>query len=106
MTGQEKKPFKWEFHPRKEFQEWVKSEFPELKTHAARGESYRNLVDRINEVQEAAMSVLNIVMKNSDARIREYYSDDLQNLQASYRARDVVTYAKHLDAFVDAIEWE
>lgn len=104
--GQERKPFKWDFHPRKEFQEWVRSQFPELKAYSFRKEAYRPLVDRAHEVHEAAMEVLDLVMKRSDFKTRQYYEDDLQNLQAAYKARDMTEYAKHLDTFVDAIEWE
>lgn len=104
MTNKE--TFKWELHPRKEFMEWVRQEFPELKRYVIRKENYFDLGRRVDEVHEAAMLVLDLTMKNSVPEIKRYYSDDLKKLRASYEAKDLINYTGHLCAFIDAIDVE
>lgn len=102
----ERKHFDPRFNPRREFLTWVRDQFPELKVYASRCEEYSELKERIAEVHESAMTVLNLVMTRSDNSLRRYYADDLENLQAAYNARDIGIYARHLETFVDAIEVE
>lgn len=102
----EKKHFDPRFHPRKEFLSWVRDQFPELRTYAFKSEEYPDLRERFTEVHECAMTVLELVMTRSDNTLKRYYSDDLDNLQAAYRARDVGVYARHLETFVEAIDVE
>ena len=106
MTDRQAKPFAWKFHPRKEFREWVREQFPQLARDIARSEKCPELESRIHEVHEAAMLVLDLVMQHSDSSTRRYYEEDLQKLRADYKAKDFVAYASHLDSFVDAIEVE
>ncbi len=102
----DKKPFKWEYHPRIEFAKWIRQEFPELRRYQFSEENYADLEERIHEVHEAAMLVLNFTMEKSDFPIRNYYSEDLEHLKGDYQAKDFKAYAKHLDAFADAIDVE
>ena len=103
---QEKKPFSWEFDPRREFRDWVRSQFPDLPGKSVRNESYPEFESRIPEVHQVAMEILDMVMTRSDRSLREYYAQDLDKLQAAYRARDWVNYSSCLDSFVFAIEVE
>jgi len=103
---EKQKPFKIDTQPRLEFMDWIKEEFPEIKKYSSGKEDYRDLVERIHEVHEAALTVLELTIRTSAEPIRKYYEDDLENLKAAYQAKDFRIYTKYLATFVEAIEGE
>ena len=108
MTREKKQRTEFEIkgHHRLDFKDWVKKEFPELQQYASKDEPYAPLVERINEVHEAAILILELTMSTSCAKLREYYEDDLRNLKTDYSAKDYRRYAHHLAVLVDAIDVE
>ena len=103
----EQKPFKIRLHYKYDFRDWVKTQFPDLKSHAFPDRNpYGALESRFDEVHSAVQQVLGVIFANSDHVLQEYYSPDRDQLNQAYEKRDVVAYAKHLDEFIDAIEVE
>ena len=93
-------------NPRINFVNWVKEQFPELEKFNQRKEQYSGLIERLHEVHEAAIVVLEETIKKSNKRVKNYYLDDLNRLKINYKAKDYVQYAKALEIFVEAIEQE
>lgn len=93
-------------NPRTNFVTWVREQFPELEKFNERKEQYSTLVERLNEVHEAAIVVLEETIKKANEKVREYYLDDLDRLKTNYKAGDYVQYAKALEIFIEAIEQE
>lgn len=101
-----KRSFEMNSHPRFDFKEWIRQEFPDLKKYIESKENYKALEERFDEVHEAAITILELTLRTSDEKIVRYYSDDLENLSAAYQAKDFKTYTKHLATLIDAIEGE
>jgi hypothetical protein len=93
-------------NPRTNFVNWVRAEFPELDKFNERKEQYEGLVERLDEVHEAAIVVLEETIKKANQKVRDYYLDYLDRLKTNYKAGDYVEYAKALEIFIESIEQE
>jgi hypothetical protein len=99
-------PFKIIGHPRYDFRNWIRQEFPDLLLHSSGKEEYPELARRFPEVHRAAMDVLERVMRFSGESLQDYYRQDFIKLPEAFAARDVKAYAAQLDSFVGGIDWE
>jgi len=100
------KPFKLKHNQKHDFIDWITDQFPSLQAYAFSDEPYTSLQDRLDEVHDAAKSVLDIVMKDSSEYMRKYYSGDLANLILAHSSNNVQDYARHLSSFVQVINIE
>lgn len=101
-----KKNFRMNGMPTKNLAYWLKDQFPNLIEYSDERRQYRKLANRIHEVHEAAITVLELTIKRGDARVKTYYEDDLERLKLSYNARDFVKYTEDLATLLKAIEEE
>ena len=102
----QRKPFQIKTHHKYDFRDWVQDQFPELGKYRQEQVEYPDFSERFHEIHSAAMSVLDIIMARSALLVRQYYEQDLENLRLAYQERDKLKYARHLDAFVSAIDVE
>ena len=93
-------------HHKHDFRDWIQDQFPELGVYRQGQREYTEFSERFEEVHTAAMNVLDIVMTKSDFSTRQYYEQDLKNLRQAFEKGDELAYARHLDAFVSAIDVE
>jgi len=63
-------------------------------------------VERIHEIHEAAITVLELTVKTGNKWLKTYYEDDLERLKLAYGAKDLVSYTVNLAVLVKAIEEE
>ena len=104
MTG--KREFKMNGKPRENLISWLKDQFPELPKYISVRETYSPLVERVHEVHEAALTVLELTIHSGNPWLKTYYEDDLERLKLAYGAKDFIAYTKGLAELIKAIEEE
>lgn len=107
------KPFKPKFNKKSEFVAWIREEFPKLTQYARRGGNYKGLVQRSDEVQEAALIAWKEVKKSKDEYgdrlychtdfVRPLYRK-LSNFGKHKQEKSTKEYAKALERFVRALD--
>lgn len=105
----EPRPFTWLGHPRYEFRDWVKQQFPQLLGYAFKNPDipeYPELARRLGEVHQAVTGVLDQVMRFSDRSLQDYYRKDIVNLNQAFKDKNVRDYAIHLSDLLFGIDWE
>lgn len=103
----EKKPFEIKYDHKRDFRDWIRDQFPHLKTYAAGlRETYPEFTGRFEEVHQAATRVFDIIMTRSAPILQEYYAPDWRRLQELHRTRDTVKYASRIEVFLDAVDVE
>jgi len=102
-----KKPFVITNCHKRNFRDWVKEQFPDIKRYSFHDSRvYPALKERFDEVHTAAGQVFGIMMTHSDIFLQRYYAQDQTKLNEAHEKRDVKAYASALDAFIDAIDVE
>lgn len=100
------KQFVWKHHPQKEFLSWAEQEFPELHKYRVENKPHPEIQSRLIEVHDAAMQVLDFVMKNCNLSTQRYYVQDFVNLNKAFMHRDAAEYTQYLESFLDGIRLE
>lgn len=109
-----RKPFQIRMNHKRDFRDWVKDQFPNLKTVHRDLVAYKELEERIYEVHANAISVLTIISSVSSRDLIEYYrlpATELArcfntNLMRRPERRGWYEYADFLSLFVDSIGTE
>ncbi|MBP7708558.1 hypothetical protein KA107_02640 [Candidatus Pacearchaeota archaeon] len=102
----EKKEFRMNGKPRENLASWLKEQFPDLPNYISSKTEYTQLVERVHEVHEAALTVLELTLKSKNIWLKNYYEDDLERLKSAYGAKDLAAYTKEIAGLVKAIEEE